>query len=124
MPAMQFVYVKIPLLDGVAEDIPRLHEALERVLTEADAGGLIGWGTSLADTRDHGPGALPHHRLDIEVQDHARGLQLLREALVQLGCPDGTELHYTELRQALQTVYRASAWTAPGPSTAATRPRH
>ena len=120
---MQFVYVKIPLHDGVAERVPQVRDALDQALASQALGGLIGWGMSQADSRRPGPGVVPHHRLDIELQDQATGLERLCEVLTQLDCPAGTELHFTEQRVPLQRVWSGALWSATMPSTAATRPR-
>lgn len=115
-----FVYAKIPLHPGMAERLPAIYEAVEQWLSRHAAGTLISWGRSVSGAG--GVDAVTHQRLDIELGDQARGLALLKEALVDLGVPDGTELHYTADGEALQMVSAGATWAAPMPSTATSRP--
>ena len=117
-----FVYAKIPLRPGVAERMPSMYEAVERVLSAHAAGTLIGWGRSVSSTDGRGIEAVTHQRLDIELGDQARGLALLQATLAGFDVPDGTELHYTVDGEALQMVSSGACWAAPTPSTATSRP--
>lgn len=122
---MPFVYVKIPLVAGIAQRLDALHALVQDALAAQALGEISSWGSSLPGT---GAGtrsarARPtHHRLDIEVHDLAAGLPLLRQTLAAAPVPVGTELHYTDGGLALQQDWAADAWGAPAPSTGTHRP--
>ena len=113
---MDFFYVKIPWSAALAARERLIHETLESALQAAGAGSLLGWGRSLA-----AGGRVGYQRIDIEVSAAALAGPALRQALVGLDAPAGTELHYPRDGRALQEDYDGTAWLAPRPSTGAGR---
>lgn len=122
LPDMHFVYVKVPQRRHATPDLEDLHNALQLALDQAQAGGILGWGTSLpaAEAAAGAPGSF--HRIDIELQAPEAGLQVLREALSRLGAPAGTELHYTQDGTAWQQSLSVQGWSAPMPGSGTHRP--
>lgn len=116
---VEFVYLKIPAGRPGRGPEHALHAALEAALTGAGLGSLLAWGASVGD-RDAGPLTPRHHRIDIEVTALEPALALLRERLLALDVPVGTELHYTDAGQALQQDLAAGGWQPPRATTAAT----
>ncbi|WP_374403505.1 hypothetical protein [Niveibacterium sp.] len=110
---MDFIYVKIPASEALANREHTIHEALETALAADAAGALIGWGASLEGVPKRRPVRVAFHRIDIEAPDarHARGV--LRRALASLNLPPGTELHYSEDGVPLQERLDADGWSAP-----------
>ena len=120
---MHFVYIKLPLdrLGALTPDA--LHQALERELKATGVGALVSWGTSLPapGAREGAPGSF--HRVDVEVQELASGMGVLRDVLAALGAPYGTELHFTVNQVALQQSWSAAGWGEHVPSTGTHRPK-
>lgn len=113
---MDFFYVKLPWSEALAARERQIHEALELALQAGSAGTLLGWGRSLGED-----GQVGYQRIDIEVSAPARAGPALRQALVALGAPAGTELHYTVAGAALQEDYGLAGWSAPHPSSGTRR---
>jgi len=120
---MHFAYIKVPHHSLPGQAFDALHYALEQELTAAGVGELISWGTSLpsARARESDPGSF--HRVDVELRQLATGLDLLREALLKVGVPHGTELHYTVQGATRQQTLTEGGWGAEVQSTGAPRPR-
>lgn len=119
-PVSSFVYVKIPA--AVLRE-HELHAALEDALTAQGLGSLVGWGASIDGVPAGGRSRPAFHRIDIEVVDLPRALEVLKAALVALGVPQRSELHYTQEGEALQQEYGPEGWSASRPTTAAHRGR-
>lgn len=119
---MHFVYVKVPLHSPLGRALDALHQALQRELDASRAGALVSWGTSLPSpgAAEGAPGSF--HRIDVELLDLDLGLRVLREALLTLGAPWGTELHFTAEGAALQQSLSEAVWSARVPSTGTHRP--
>lgn len=126
---VNFVYLKIPMPPKAGRHEPAAHaaldQALDRALTDAGLGALLGWGTSLAPDGQGGGLEPAFHRVDIEVSDLPAALDLLRVLLLRLQAPAQTELHYTLQGQPLQQDLGPQGWGASHATTAMTsrRPR-
>ncbi|UXH79706.1 hypothetical protein [Roseateles amylovorans] len=103
-----FIYLKLP-----THALPRDHQwedRLDGALRQAGAGTVIGWGESLGDAPPGQMRPLAFLRVDIETNDLASARQLLHDWLPVAGVPQGTELHYTLDRRALQDRLEATGW--------------
>jgi hypothetical protein len=116
---MHFVYVKLPLGHGKAEDerLEDLHVAIDQLLTDQRLGDLISWGASVTPSERLDQPAVVHHRMDMEVADLALALPALQQALATLLAPEGTEVHFTRDGVALQQRYTRGSWSDVEPST-------
>lgn len=119
---MPFVYVKIPLVAGVAQRLDTLHALVQDALAAGALGEISSWGSSLAGSGRGARAAATHHRLDIELGSLAAALPLLRQTLAAAPVPAGTELHYTEEGRPLQQCWSAAGWSTAVPSSATHRP--
>jgi len=119
-PVSAFVYVKVPAASLREHE---LHAALEGALTEEGLGSLVGWGASVDGAATGGRLKAVFHRIDIEVFDLPRALEVLKARLTAFGVPQRCELHYTLEGEALQQEYGPDGWSAGRPTTAAHRGR-
>lgn len=106
-----FVYVKIPLKAHTRPDPFHLREnELARLMQEAQAGDVIGWGQSLGDI-DQGALQRPvYQRIDIITADLAVARATLRTMLEMLVVPSGTEIHYSQAGRMMMDVYARGHW--------------
>lgn len=101
-----FVYVKIPITrHSIADPFHQREHELANRLQDAAAGTVIGWGQSMSDAADDGEQHLMHQRIDITTQDLARTREYLRQLLMVLAVPAGTEIHYTLAGQPYMDIY-------------------
>lgn len=91
---MDFAYAKIPAARLSQDELAHLHALMDERLAATAAGTLVGWGASVGEPDAQGRRAVAHHRLDVEVNQIALALPVLRQALAALALPPGTELHY------------------------------
>jgi len=110
---VDFLYIKIPVTDTLANREHAIHEALETALADAAVGALIGWGASLEGVPARRPVRVAFHRIDIEALDTGQACAVLRRALDGLKVPPGTELHYTENGVQLQVTLGRDGWHPP-----------
>ena len=80
-----FFYVRIPAPLQPLERGERFEDPLHEVLSAAGVGEVAGGGSQLDEV-----GEIVYCGIDVYVNDRARGLDLLRSTLKQLGVPDGT----------------------------------
>ncbi|MCB5190199.1 hypothetical protein LG198_05615 [Methylobacillus arboreus] len=110
-PQVLFVYVKIPVkLHARPDPFHQRENELARLLQEAKAGNVIGWGQSLSDAEQDGSQHLLHQRIDITTADIETTRTTLHAALEMLAVPSGTEIHYTHAGQMLMDVYARGHW--------------
>jgi hypothetical protein len=105
-----FVYVKIP---EDLQPIPRgekYEDSLQVRLESLKFGRLTGGGSELGENHPDGTPSVEFCGLDIEVNTLPEGLAFLRNALVELGVPIGTQLHYTLGKQKLQDELHEAGW--------------
>jgi hypothetical protein len=105
-----FIYVKIP---GNIQPLERgelFEDEIERALAEDDLGSVSGGGSSLSHPRPDGSRIVEFCGIDIDAKDRDRTLAKLREILMRLHAPHGTELHYTRTGSKLQDVLANGVW--------------
>jgi len=115
--ATYFVYIKLaeglePLDRGAKYEDP-----LESDLAASALGEVTGGGSQLGEERPDGTHEIAFSGIDVDLTDLARGLELLRRRLVELGAPEGTELHYSEGETKLQDELRGEGWVLRKPRT-------
>ncbi|WP_334107865.1 hypothetical protein [Methylobacillus sp.] len=116
-PQTAFVYVKIPLkLHARSDPFHQRENELARLLQEAKAGEVIGWGQSLGDSMQDGALPVIYQRIDITTSDIDFARTTLRSELETLGVPTGTEIHYSRAGTMLMDVYRRQHWQLDQPS--------
>lgn len=110
-PQSLFVYVKIPVKPHARQDpFHQRENELARLLLEAEAGTVIGWGQSFSDAEQDGSQHVVHQRVDITTRDIGMVRPILRTLLETLAVPAGTEIHYNDNGQALMDVYSRHGW--------------
>lgn len=116
-PQTSFVYVKIPLkLHARTDPFHQRENELARLLQEARAGEVIGWGQSLGDPTQDGSLPVLYQRIDITTSDIDFARTTLRSELETLGVPAGTEIHYSRSGTMLMDVYGRQHWRLDQPS--------
>lgn len=88
------VYVLIP---GAVEPTARgaqFEDAVEAELQLARLGYVSGGGSLLGDEKTDGTRDIIHCGIDVEANDVELVRELLRTHLPELGCPDGTRIHF------------------------------
>lgn len=105
-----FVYVKIPITrHSLVDPFHQREYELASRLQDAAAGNVIGWGQSVSDAAEDGEQHPLHQRIDITTQNLAHTRQQLRQILIDLAVPTGTEIHYTQAGQAYVDIYLSHA---------------
>ncbi|MCB5188298.1 hypothetical protein LG200_09835 [Methylobacillus caricis] len=113
-----FIYVKIPVkLNMRADPFHQRENELARLLMEAGAGTVIGWGQSVSDAGEDGSQRLLHQRIDITTIDLDATRHALRTILQELAVPSGTEIHYTRADRMQMDIYTRDHWRLNLPST-------
>ncbi|MGC4089965.1 MAG: hypothetical protein QM756_19170 [Polyangiaceae bacterium] len=116
-PETHFVYVKIPEDLGPLDRGARYEDPLQDSLDSRGLGDITGGGSQLGDERPDGTRPIEFCGLDLELIDLEQGRALLRARLVELGAPEGTELHYTVGDTKLQDELRRDGWLLDRPRT-------
>jgi len=110
-----FVYVKIPDSLGPIDRGAKYEDPLQVKLDEKGLGEVSGGGSQLGDERADGTRPIEFCGLDVDVTDLDGALVLMREALIGLGAPFGTELHYTRHGTKLQDELHPEGWVLEKP---------
>ncbi|NDP39801.1 MAG: hypothetical protein GZ093_13790 [Rhodoferax sp.] len=113
-PAL-FVYVKIPIVAALVDQVRQRADKIDQILRETGIGSVIGWGDSLGDKQPNGSRVVAFHRIDIEVNDLPAARLALQAALPLLDVSRGAEIHYTIEGKALMDVYSISGWLVEQP---------
>jgi len=113
-----FIYVKIP---GDIQPIARgerFEDPLEAALRAAALGEVSGGGSQMDDPYPDGSPRVEFCGIDVEVVDRDQARRLLRQKLIELGAPSGTELHYTQEGSMLLDRFINGLWIEAVPRTA------
>ena len=105
-----FVYVKIPVTDGIESDDRSLDEAIDQALVERRLGSVLSWGSSLGERDSDGMRPVAFHRIDVQVDDLDAARAVLHAVLPGLGVPPATELHYAGDGKHRLDVYDGPRW--------------
>lgn len=113
----RFIYVMIP---GDIQPIlrgERFEDPLDEALQAAALGNVTGGGSQLDNPYPDGRPRVAFCGIDIDVTDRDRALELLREKLVGLGAPEGTEVHYSVKAAMLLDRFANGVWDCGLPRT-------
>ena len=112
-----FIYVKLPEAMGPLERGQRYEDPIQEKLEDLSLGEVSGGGSQLGDPQPDGTRPIEFCGIDIDVIDLERGLRLLREEMVRLGAPEGTELHYEIEGEPVQDELENGGWQLRRPRT-------
>ena len=115
--ATELIYVYLPESLGPVDRGKRYEDPIDDELQLRSLGYVSGGGSSLSDELPDGRREIVHCGIDVDTNDVAGARELLREQLVSLGCPVGTQLHYREGETPLQDEYDGSDWVLANPRT-------
>lgn len=106
----RFVYIMIPGDIQPLERGERFEDPLEDVLRAKDLGHVSGGGSQMAEPYPDGRPRVEFCGLDVDVTDRDEALRVIRETMVALRAPIGTELHYTDNGAALLDRLADGTW--------------
>lgn len=107
---MHFFYVKLPVGSNLNGREHVFHDGLEAALADHKLGCVLGWGDSLSHRDVNKPVHLAFHRIDIDISDINPSLTLIRQTLMALDAPHGTEIHYTVDGTTLKDISSSTGW--------------
>lgn len=104
-----FVYVRIPG-DLDPEDREELFsDPLRAALEKDNLGAVTGGGSCFMAPDEEGDSEVEFCGIDVDLNDAARGLELLRRELIRLNAPQGTALLYeVDGDEYEEPIYRAA----------------
>jgi hypothetical protein len=102
------IYIHIPEKLDAEEREARYGDPIDSALTIAGAGYVSGGGTLFDAPDDDGFRDIIHCGVDVDAYELETGLALLREQLVELGCPPETRLIYPD--NSREDVFDGSTW--------------
>jgi len=109
-PSGEFVYVKIPESLMPMDRGDKYDDPLLAILEEKQAGEVTGGGSSLGEKQADGTCPIKFVGVDVDLVELESGLAIVREALLGLDAPPGTEIHYTRDGRNLQDELTAEGW--------------
>jgi hypothetical protein len=109
-----FVFVTVQAASNTSD---RYEGLLGSVLQERGFGHVTGSFLRLGDQLPGGSWSFQRYGFDIAVTDRSSALKLVREQLILLGVPTGSEIHYTAGGHRLRDVLAESGWTIGVPRT-------
>ena len=107
----ELVYVFLPEPLGPIDRGGKYEDPIIDELERLGLGQVSGAGTSLGDERPDGTRPIESCGIDIDTDDPVATRAALRALLPKLGCPQGTQLHYTASGKSLQDEYDGAGWT-------------
>jgi hypothetical protein len=107
---MNFLYVKIPLVNAPGVQSHQLDDKVDQILKEAGMGSVAGWGDSLGAALPDGSRPVAFSRVDVDVSNLASARALLQANLPSFGATNGTEIHYTIDYRHYKDVYFEPDW--------------
>ena len=107
----ELVYVFLPESLGPIDRGDKYEEPIIEELERLGLGEVSGAGSLLSDERADGTRGIESCGIDVDTDDVEATRATLRSLLPTLGCPAGTQLHYTVSGKRLQDEYDGSGWT-------------
>jgi hypothetical protein len=107
----ELVYVFLPEPLGPIDRGEKYEDPIIDELERLGLGEVSGAGTALGDERPDGTRPIESCGIDVDTDDPVATRSALRELLPKLGCPQGTQLHYTASGKSLQDEYDGASWT-------------
>jgi hypothetical protein len=114
---MDFLYVKIPMMNNAFAQTHQLEDRVDQILKETGVGSIAGWGDSLGVALPDGSRPVAYTRIDVDVSNLASARVLLQAHLPSIGAPTGTEIHYTIDNRHYKDLYFEPEWLLDQPST-------
>ena len=108
--ASHFIYILLPEDLDPLDRCAHYADALDAELKLAGSGWVSGGGSMLGPEQPDGTSEVEFSGIDIEVAKTGPARELLQLHLAALGCPAGTEIHYTEGSLRLQDEYDGQGW--------------
>lgn len=112
-----FVYIR---LRGNIEPIERgerFEDPIDEALSAQGLGSVSGGGSSLSDPLPDGSRVVEWCGVDVDVTDLDRALPILREKLLELEAPEGSEIQYTRAGSRLSDLLQSGTWNVGVPRT-------
>lgn len=113
--AESFVYVMIPGNIMPLERGDLFEDPIDDLLAERELGSVTGGGSQMGEDDAEGNPTVEYCGIDIDVTELSGALVLLREALVSLKAPEGTEIHYTRAGEKLLDALESGTWKTEQP---------
>jgi hypothetical protein len=104
------VYIYLPGSLGSLARGERYEDPLQGALQQARLGEINGAGSSLGEEKSDGSRDIAFSGIDVDAYDIAAVRELLRDRLPTLGCPVGTQLHFTVDDAPLQDEFDGRGW--------------
>jgi len=105
------IYVFIPESIGPIDRGDKYEDPIIDELERLRLGEVSGAGCSLGDVREDGTRLIESCGIDVDTDDVDAARAALRGLHPKLGCPEGTQLHYSASSNRLQDEYRESGWS-------------
>lgn len=112
-----FLYVKLPGDIQPLERGERFEDPLADALIEAQLGDVTGGGSSMDEPDDDGRPRVEFCGIDVDTAAPEAARRLIREKLLELGAPSGTEIHFTSGGRQLLDRLAEGVWTEGLPRT-------
>jgi hypothetical protein len=116
-PDAHFVYVKIPEPIGPIDRGSKYEDPIDDRLRNRGLGQITGGGSQFGDADSNGARPMDFCGIDVDLLALEEGLVVLREALIELGAPVGTELHYEDAGTKLRDEFLQNGWALRRPRT-------
>jgi hypothetical protein len=105
-----FVYIKIPEPIGPIVRGSKYEDPIDAKLRDRGLGEITGGGSQLGDAAPDGSRPIEFCGIDVDITSLEDGLALLREALIELNAPHGTQLHYSHQGTKLADELDVTGW--------------
>ena len=107
----ELIYVFVPESIGPLDRGDKYEDPIIDELERLGLGEVSGAGCSLGEPRADGTRLIESCGIDVDTSDVDAARAALRDLLPTLGCPAGTQLHYTSSGKPLQDAFDGSEWT-------------
>jgi hypothetical protein len=104
------VYIYLPGSLQPLDRGKRYEDPLQGALQQARIGMIKGAGSGLGDKKADGSRDIEFSGIDVKADDVPAVRNLLRHRLPPLGCPVGTQLHFTTDDEPLQDEFDGAGW--------------
>ncbi len=104
------VYVLIPEVLSPFEREEKYESPIHAALKVAGLGEVVGGGTQMGPLKPDGSRDVVHIGVDVDIFDLERGLNLLKETLMELGVPVGTTLEIRSAEPPFEIQLNSRGW--------------
>ena len=106
----ELIYVFLPDPLGPLDRGDKYEDPIIDELDRLGLGEVSGAGTALGDQRPDGTRPIESCGIDVDTRDPVAARAALRTLLPKLGCPAGTQLHYSIAGKPLLDEYDGADW--------------